>query len=155
MKKTKKMITVRPRFKWSLGRDTIIVAESMSKHGHPGLEGTSPGVTSTKLPHVGHCDEIFNGLIGRNRLLQQDGNHGPFIDQNTICHELSKTVQGCVPFFHPQLLCRLTSKPNNVFHNVRAIDPFLLKMSKDPSTFQRPPMYGLFQARVPTCEGEK
>jgi hypothetical protein len=28
-------------------------------------------------------------------------------------------------------------------------------MAKDPSAFQRPPMYCLFQARVPTCEGEK
>jgi hypothetical protein len=28
-------------------------------------------------------------------------------------------------------------------------------MAKDPSALQRPPMYGLFQARVPTREGEK
>jgi hypothetical protein len=49
----------------------------------------------------------------------------------------------------------LTTKPNNVFHNVWDIDPFLSKMVEDPNTLQRPPMYGLFQARVPMCEGEK
>jgi hypothetical protein len=56
----------------------------MSKHGHPGLGGTSPGDTFTELPHVGHCDEILDGLIGWNKLVQQDGNHGPFINQDTI-----------------------------------------------------------------------
>jgi hypothetical protein len=66
--------------------------------------------------------------------MQQDGNHGPFINQDTIRQELSETVQGCVWFFHPQLLRRLTTEPNNVFHNIRDIDPFLSKMAEDPST---------------------
>ncbi len=149
------MRTVRPRFRNSPGRDTIVVVEFVSKHDHPGLEGTSPGDVSAELPHVGHCGEILDGLIGRNKLVQQDGNHGPFINQDTIRQELLETVQGCVPFFHPQLLHRLTTEPNNVFHNVHDIDPFLSKMAEDPSALQRPPMYGLFQAHVPMHEGEK
>jgi hypothetical protein len=28
-------------------------------------------------------------------------------------------------------------------------------MPEDPSALEGPPMYGLFQAIVPTCEGEK
>jgi hypothetical protein len=124
---------VHRRFRRSPGRDTIVVAESMSKHGHPGLRGTSPSDVSVKLPHVGHRSEIFDGLIGRNKLVQQDGNHGPFINQDTIRQELSKTIQGCVLFFHPQLLRRLIAEPNNDFHNVRDINPFLSKMAKDPN----------------------
>jgi hypothetical protein len=30
-----------------------------------------------------------------------------------------------------------------------------LKMGEDPSALKRPPMHGLFQARVPTREREK
>ncbi len=146
---------VRPRFRSSFDKDTIVVAEFLSKHGHPGLEGTSLGDASVELSHVSHYDKILDGLIERNKLVQQDGNHGPFINQNIICQELSETVQGCVPFFHPQLLHRLTTEPNNVYHNVRDIDPFLLKMAEDPSALQRPPMYGLFQTHVLTREGEK
>jgi hypothetical protein len=127
----------------------------VSKHGHPGLGGTSPGDASAEFPHVGHCGEILDGLIGRNKFVQQDGNHGPLINQDTIYQELSETVQGCVMFFHPQLLRRFTTKPNNVFHNIWDIDPFLSKMAEDPNTLQRPPMYGLFQDCVPTPEGEK
>jgi hypothetical protein len=67
---------------------------------------------------VGHRGEILDNLIGRNKLVQQDGNHGPFINQDIIRQELSKTIQGCVSFFHLQLLCRLTTEPNNIFHNV-------------------------------------
>jgi hypothetical protein len=78
--KAKKMKTIRPRFRNSPSRDTIVVVESVSKHGHPGLGGTSPGDASTELPHVGHCSEILNSLIGRNKLVQQDGNHDPFIN---------------------------------------------------------------------------
>jgi hypothetical protein len=149
------MRTIRPRFKISPSRDTIVVAESMSKHGHPGFGGTNLGDVSAELPHVDHRGEILDSLIRRNKLVQQDGNHDPFINQDTIRQELSETVQGCIPFFHPQLLRRLTTKPNNVFHNVRDVDPFLSKMAEDPSALQRPPMYSLFQARVPTHEGEK
>ncbi len=127
----------------------------MSKHGHLSLGGTSPSDASAKLPHVGHRGKIFDGLIGQNKLVQQDGNHSPFINQDTIRQKLSKTIQGCVSFFHPQFLRRLIIEPNNVFHNVRDIDPFLSKMVEDPSTLRRPPMYGLFQARVPTRKGEK
>ncbi len=152
--KARKMGMVHGRFKSSPGRDRVVVAESVSKHGHPGLRGTSPGDVSAKLPHVGHRSEILVGLIGWNQLVQQDGNHGPFINQDTIRQELSETVQGCVLFF-PQLLRSLTAQPNNVFHNIRDIDPFPSKMGKDPSALERPPMHGLFQARVPTREGEK
>jgi hypothetical protein len=95
------MRTVHLGFRSSPSRDTIVVAESVSKHGHPGLGGTSPGDTSAELPHVGHRDEILDGLIGRNKLVQQDGNHGPFVNQNTIRQELLETVQGRVSFFHP------------------------------------------------------
>jgi hypothetical protein len=113
--------------------DTIVVVESVSKHGHPGVGGISLGDASAELPHVGHRREILNGLIGWNKLVQHDGNHGPFINQDTIYRELSKTVQGYVSFFHPQLLHRLTTEPNNDFHNVWDIDPFLSKMAEDPS----------------------
>jgi hypothetical protein len=149
------MRTVRPGFRSSPGRDTIVAAESMSKHDHPGLGGTSPSDVSAKLPHVGHRSEILDGLIGRNKLVQQDGNHCPFVNQNTIRRELSKIVQGRVLFFHPQLLRCLTTEPNNVFHGVQDIDPFLSKMAEDPSVLRRPPMYGLFQAHVPTRKGQK
>ncbi len=64
------MRRVCPRFTSSPSRDIILVAESMSKHGHLGLKGISLSHTSTKLPHVGHCDEIFGGLIGWNKLVQ-------------------------------------------------------------------------------------
>jgi len=94
------MKTVRLGFRSSPSRDIIVVAESMSKHGHPGLGGTSPGDTSAELAHVGHRDEILDDLIGRNKLVQQDGNHDPFVNQNTICQELLETVQGRVPFFY-------------------------------------------------------
>jgi hypothetical protein len=127
----------------------------MSKHGHPGIKGTRPGHTSTELPHVDHGDEILEGLIGRNKFMQQDGNHSPFINQNTIRRELLETVQGHVLFFHPKLLHRLTTKPNNIFHSTRDIDPFLSKMPEDPSALERPPMYHLFRAGVPTREGKK
>ncbi len=127
------MRTIRPRFRSSPGRDTIVVAEFVSKHGHPGLGGTSPGDASAEFRHVGHRCEILDGLIGRNKLVQQDSNHGPFINQDTIYRELSKTVYGYVLFFHPELLRCLTTRPNNIFHNVRDIDPFLLKMVEDPS----------------------
>ncbi len=90
--KARRMRTIRPRFRSSPSRDTIVVAESVSKHGHPGFSGTSPGDASAELPHVGHHGEILDGLIGRNKLVQQDGNHGPFINQDTIRQELSKTV---------------------------------------------------------------
>jgi hypothetical protein len=66
-----------------------------------------------------------------------------------------ETVQGCVPFFHLQLLRRFTTEPNNVFHNVWDIDPFLSKMVEDPSALKRPLMYSLFQTRVTMHEGEK
>jgi hypothetical protein len=79
---------------------------------------------------VGHRDKILDSLIGRNKLVQQDGNHGLFINQNTIRQELSETVQGYIPFFHPQLLRRLTTEPNNVFHNVWDIDPFCRKWQR-------------------------
>jgi hypothetical protein len=62
--------------------------------------GTSPGDASAELPHVGHRGEILDGLIGWNKFVQQDGNHGPFVNLDTIHQELSETVQGCVPFFH-------------------------------------------------------
>jgi len=99
--KIRKMRTVHLGFRSSPSRDTIVVVESVSKHGHPGLGGTSPGDTSAELPHVGHRDEILDGLIGRNKLVQQDGNHGPFVNQNTIRQELLETVQGRISFFHP------------------------------------------------------
>ncbi len=99
--KARKMRTVRLGFRSSPSRDTIIVVEFVSKHGHHGLEGTSFGDASVELPHVGHRDEILDGLIGRNKLVQQDDNHGPFINQNTICQELLETVQVRVSFFHP------------------------------------------------------
>jgi hypothetical protein len=105
----------------------------VSKHGHPGIKGTSPGDTSAELPHVGHGGKIFRGLIGRNKLMQQDGNHGPFINQDTIYRELLETVQSRVPFFHPELLRRFITKPNNIFHGPGDIDPFFSKMSEDPS----------------------
>jgi len=89
--KVKKMRTVRPRFRSSRGRDIIVVAKSVSKHGHPGLGGTNPGDTSADS-HMAHRREILDGLIGQNKLVQQDGNHGPFINQDTIRRELSKTV---------------------------------------------------------------
>ncbi len=101
------------------------------------------------------CDEILDAWIGRNKLVQQDGNHGPFINQDIIHQELLETVQGCVPFFHLQLLRRFTTEPNNVFHNVWDIDPFLSKMVEDPSALKRPLMYSLFQTRVTMHEGEK
>jgi hypothetical protein len=74
------MKTLRLRFRSSPGRDTIVVVEFVSKHGRPSLGGTSPGAASAKLPHVGHRGEILDGLIGRNKRVQQDGNHGPFIN---------------------------------------------------------------------------
>jgi hypothetical protein len=131
--KTRKMRTIRLRFRSSHSKDRIIIAKFVSKHGHPGLGEISPGDASTELPHVGHHGEIFDGLTGRNKFMQQDGNHGPFINQDTIRQELSKIVQGYVLFFHPQFLRRPTTEPNNVFHNVRDIDPFLSKMVEDPS----------------------
>ncbi len=78
------MRTICPKFRSSPGRDTIIVTEFVSKHGHPSLGGTNPSDASTELPHVGHCGEIFVSLIGRNKFMQQDGNHGPFVNQDTI-----------------------------------------------------------------------
>jgi hypothetical protein len=153
--KAKKMGMVHGRFRSSPGRDRVVVAKSVTEHGHPGLRGTSPSDVSAKLPHVGHRSEILDGLIERNKLVQQDGNHDPFINQNTIRQELSETVQGCVLVFPPQLLRRLTTEPNNVFHNVRDIDPFPSKMGEDPSALKRPPMHGMFQARVLTREREK
>jgi len=54
---------VRPRFKSSPGKDTIVIVEFVSKHGHPGFGGTSIGDASTKLPHVGHCGEILDDLL--------------------------------------------------------------------------------------------
>ncbi len=120
----------------------------MSKHGHPGFGGTSPGHTSAKLPHVGHGGEIFGSLIRRNKLVQHDNNHGPFVNQDTIRREFSKIIQSHVPLFHPELLHRFTTKPNNIFHGTRDIDPFILKMSEDPSALKGPPMYSLFQAGV-------
>jgi hypothetical protein len=131
--KVGKMRRVRLGFTCSPGRDTIVVAESVSKYGHPGLRGTSPSHTSAELPHVGHRSKIFESLIERNKLVQQDGNHGPFVNQNIICRELSKTVQGCVPFFHPKLMRRLTTEPNNIFLGTRDINPFLSKMPEDPN----------------------
>jgi hypothetical protein len=62
----------------------IIVIESMSKRHHHGLKGTSPGHTSTKLPHVDYCNEIFRGLIRRNKVVQQDNNYGRFVNQDII-----------------------------------------------------------------------
>ncbi len=117
--------------------------------------GTNPRHTSAELPHVGHGVEILRGLIGRNKLVQQDNNLGPFVNQNIIRRELSKIVQSRVSFFHFELLRCLTIKPNNIFHNTEDIDPFLSKMLEDPSVLEGPPMYGLFQASVPTREGEK
>jgi hypothetical protein len=143
------MKRVRSGFTGSLGRDTIVITEFVSKHDHLGFRGTSPGDTSTELPYVGHCGKRLRGLIKRNKLLQQDGNHDPFVNQNTIHGELSETIQACVSFFHPYLLRCLTTKPD-IFHNARDIDPFLSKMPKNPNALQRPPMYGLFQADVPT-----
>jgi hypothetical protein len=61
------MGTICPKFS-SLGRDTIVIVESMSKHGHPGFGGTSLDDVYAELPHVGHRREILNGLIGRNKL---------------------------------------------------------------------------------------
>jgi len=127
----------------------------VSKHGHPGLGGTSPSHTSAELPHVGHGGKIVGGLIGQNKLMQQGSNHGPFVNQDTIRQEFSETVQGCVPFFHPELLRHFTTKPNNIFHGITDIDPFLSKMPKDPNIFKGPPMYGLSQTGVPTSEGKK
>jgi hypothetical protein len=127
----------------------------VSKHGHLGLGGTSSGHPSAELSHVGQGSEVFGGLIGWNKLVQQDDNHDPFINQDTIRQELSKTIQGRVSFFHPKLLSRFTIEPNNIFHDTKDIDPFHSKMLEDPSVFQRPPMYRLFQASVPTREGKK
>jgi hypothetical protein len=107
---------------------------------------------STELPHD---VEILKSFIGWNKLVQHDNDHGPFINQNTIRREFSKTVQGRVPFFHSELLRRLTTEPNNIFHSTKDIDPFLSKMLKVPSALEGPPMYGLFQANVPTREGKK
>jgi hypothetical protein len=78
--KFKKMRTICLGFTSSPGGDIIIVIESMSKHGHPGLRGTSHGHMSTELSHVEHYDEIFEGLIERNKIVQQDSNYGPFIN---------------------------------------------------------------------------
>jgi hypothetical protein len=108
-----------------------------------------------ELPHVGHGVEILGGFIGRNKLVQQDNNHDPFVNQDTIRQELSETVQDRVLFFHSELLHHLIIEPNNIFHSTWDIDPFLSKMSEDPSIFEGPPMYSLFQASVPTCEGKK
>jgi hypothetical protein len=43
-------------------KDIVIVTKFVSKHGHPGLRGTSFGHTSSELPHVGYCDEIYRRL---------------------------------------------------------------------------------------------
>jgi len=51
---------VRPRFRSSPSRDIIVVVESVSKHGHLGLGGTSLGDASTELPHVDHLE----GMVG-------------------------------------------------------------------------------------------
>jgi len=85
------MRTIRQRFRSSPGRDIIVVAESVSKHGHPNLWGTSPNDVSVELPHVGHRGEILNDLIGWNKLVQQDGNDDPFINQDTIRQKFSET----------------------------------------------------------------
>jgi len=79
----------------------------------------------------------------------------PFVNQDTIHQELSETVQGRVPFFHSEFLRRLTTEPNNIFHNTKDIDPFLSKMSEDPYALEGPPIYSLFQASVPIREGKK
>jgi hypothetical protein len=60
---------IRPGFRDSPHENKIIIAESMSKHRHPGLKGTSSGHTSTELPHVDHCNEIFQGSIQRNKVM--------------------------------------------------------------------------------------
>jgi hypothetical protein len=101
--KTKKMIRVCPGFISSPNRHTIVVAESVSKHGHPGLAGTNPGHTSAELPHVGHHSEIFGSLIERNKLVQQDGNHGPFVKVQSR-YNLSRTLGN-----HPRLCSVLSS----------------------------------------------
>jgi hypothetical protein len=63
------MRTVHPRLRSSPGRDTIVVAESVSKHGHLGLGEINPNDASVELPHVGHRGEILDGLIGQNKLV--------------------------------------------------------------------------------------
>lgn len=78
--KTWKMKMVRPGFRSSPGGDTIIVVESLSKHGHLGLRGASPDHMSTELAHVGRYGEIFGNLIRRNKVMQHDSNYGPFIN---------------------------------------------------------------------------
>jgi hypothetical protein len=72
--KTKKMRMVCLGFTGSPSKNIIVVAEFVSKHGHPSLNGTNPNDASTELPRVD------DGLIGWNKLVQQDGNHGPFVN---------------------------------------------------------------------------
>jgi hypothetical protein len=74
---------------------------------------------------------------------------------DTIHWEFLKTVQSRVSFFHSELLRRLTTEPNNIFHSTGVIDPFLSKMPEDPNALEGPLMYDLFQSSVLTREGKK
>jgi hypothetical protein len=114
-------------------------------------------VLVTRLPnsHMLAMAEKYLKAYHTNKLVQHDNNHGPFVNQDTIRREFSKIVQGHVPLFHPELLHRFTTKPNKIFHGTKDINPFISKMSEGPSAIKGPPMYGLFQAGVPTSDGKK
>jgi hypothetical protein len=52
--KTKKMRMVCLGFTGSPSKNIIVVAEFVSKHGHPSFNGTNPNDASTELPRVDH-----------------------------------------------------------------------------------------------------